>query len=254
MLELTLNTATPGGKADIQVPVSKLLVKHVITHAAAQFPPTVSAALAAILGYIPDAFVEAIRQSQAGAKPILQRMSIRDLAELAANNEGYVNCYQNAAFTQTTIEYTIELSNFGALNSEGSRFVQIIADGFVAAATTTFIYSIGAPIVTDTILRYKAVACQANSQKAFNVGDAYAIAVPDTTTILELAYPNGNVFVIRQAELENIAADLNEIVYNVEGRGYPYRKWRIVPCELADIARVTLSADGPVYLLINEHE
>lgn len=270
MLELTLNASNSGGKADIKIPVSKLLfrIKTVGSMGSklsydgdlpTQLPEYIEAL--SKLGTI-----EVLKYSEkAGSKTLINSMSIGTLAQIAANNEGYINSYFIPGVNNTTkvIEFSVELSNLGAIRADSNNFLQVIVKNFIPTefhlhaddVTTMEIFSFGAPVTTDVFLSYKPVACNANGENRVDVGDAYAIAFPSSLISMDLFYQGGETQKLKGEEINMISSDLNEIVMKTVSGGIVTKlDYTVFPLHFAEKIHITLSASENCYLLINEQD
>lgn len=264
MLELILNSGNKQGKADIKVPVSKLLCKVSMQFAdgdalnahRALYDINYPILLESLM---PNSFkVEIIKYlAHGGSTTLVNSMTVAHLAELAANNEGFIESRYNLPDLTLQIRFSIELTNVGAIAADNNQFVTASFTDFPGIQSgnqTTFeVRSVGAPISTDVHLVYKPVACQAGGENRIDVGSAYAIALPSTMSNIDIQYASGENVKLKGEELEAVAIDVNDIVLIHDGRSTPFINWRVIPVELAERVAVTLNTSGNVYLLINEH-
>lgn len=268
MLELTLNSSNTGGKADIKIPVSKLLFRIKTVGAGSNltignpttFPNTLYTEAFSKMGTI-----EVLKYSaKAGSKTLINTMSIGTLAQIAANNEGYIRSYvvTEGEVNIKYIEFSVELSNLGAIRADSDNFLQVIVKNFIPSefhtqptdVTTMEIFSLGAPVSTDVHLTYKPVSCNANGENRVDVGNAYAIAIPRSLVSLDLFYQGGETQKIKGDEISMIESDLNETLMVAHGYTITSLDLHVFPLHFAEKIHITLSASENCYLLINEED
>lgn len=259
---------------DIQTNVSKLLItaKFVsgwCTHDAAVLSPTQRAVkLAYALRAALNGKMSVTRHTNGVAKTLINSMPLADLAEIAANNEGFIYIKTDTVNNTTgvgnvTAMFSVELSNEGSIRTNQSDFLKVDLEGFGltndqsanggAQDVTLTINSFGAYVAKNEHIKYSPVACQGGSNVQFDCQSHYMLAVPgDNIEKLTLSSVTGESMEIIKEELEVISADLSDIVYNVDGRCIPFLVWRLIPVQPAYKANVRLVNNGQCYLIGNK--
>lgn len=246
MLELTLGALRPSDKFDLKVSTSKLLVRAI-------FPYATAAGLADFKVTAAGCKITATRFTQdKGNKSLIENMSLYDLAEIAAQNEGYISLIKDTVNNKWVATFSVELSNAGAVRLSSRDFVTVQVAAAGSFDSLAF-YSHSAAEEFDEHLKYSPIACNANAAVKFNCVSAYGIAVPSNTVKLSLTYMNGITQDIEHDELPLISPDVNEIVAVVNGAVVSVGEWRFFPLPTADRGIITLQADGFAYLLSNKN-
>jgi len=210
--------------------------------------------------------ISVTRYKSGTTKKLIDSMSIYDAAEIAANNEGYIYVYNTNPTDATSQTYravfSIELSNSGNIRCTDKDFLLVEFEQMAkyqlagtATDATWNIYTYQASHSVDEHLAYVPVACQANQTISFNVEAAYGICVPVTCKklVLNNAGANSSPQEFTDEELENLAVDGNDIVWNLNGKCLPFQRWRFIPIQFAKDGTVLLSESASCYLLVNKN-
>lgn len=204
----------------------------------------------------------ATRYTPNGTKQVIQGMSLYDLCEIAANNDGIVDI-QAKNTDVNNVEYTtrfsVELCNTGSIKCTDNDFIRLEFTEFkkYTIAATDFdgkieISSFGGFQSVNQHLKYSPLACQAGAVVQFSCEGHYAIAVPSTCTKLTLNNATGVTQELNADELYHISVDMEDSVYCFEGVTIPFHRWRVLPIQFAYSGTVQLSETASVYLLSNK--
>lgn len=272
-LELTLDKTNKSKKIDVKTPVSKL-VFELITQQDIQdgvtFPSSAQEPMEdMILNFLSKlGDIEVIKYHENGSKTLINTMPISILAQLGAQNEGYININKRTVDGNlcNVATFTVELSNFGAISANQNEFIGINVTSFnprIDSALTNQdaafedaimqIYTFGAPAITNAHIVYKPVACQAEGETRINVEEASHICVPlDDLKNLEINYTSGETQKLTKKELELIQSDINEIQALLHNTVINKLNYIVYPIPTGERLSVTLTASKNCYLLINE--
>jgi hypothetical protein len=278
MLHKIFSTVTASDRFEIQSNVSKLvfICDYVVDPAlvdAKLFANGVTPGSAVVATNQIAAFRNSIngkisvtRYGKGGTDVICTNIPLADLAEICANNEGMI-LIQNIsmaningqAAVNVRARFSVELSNAGAIYSDKTDFIVVELDGFSSAMSGTIpaqpatieVHSLGSFVATHEMLQYESLALNANQLQSYNCDGAYSVALPASTVKALMFSATSELFEVRQNELAALAADVNDIVYLVDGVPVPYDKWRVVPIQLAQRMQIESSANSTAYLLTN---
>lgn len=257
MLEQNYSGLNPSGKFNLQTSTSKLLINAVFPASNNSDQQSIAFFLITWGQVTANTLVSATRFSEAkGTKEIFTKMNLLDLAEIAAQNEGFIHATLKAnditGIWEWTVRFSIELSNAGAVGLSQKDFITMQFAGFDLFSKFE-IHSIGAAVEFDEHLKISPVSCAAGAQIKFSCLSHYGVVVPSTLSKLQLMYLNGLTQQIEGTELSLIAPDVNEITYVIMGQIVPFNKWRFFPIPTADRAIVSLTDVGFCYLLSNKN-
>lgn len=188
-----------------------------------------------------------IKQDGASTETLLQRLSLADVAEISAYNEGVV-------FIDTTakvVEFTLEISNAGAFKLDDSAKLILNIDDKPNVALD--IEALDHMIQTHEYIRYEARFVNANSTKDFSIENHYAVAVPaDILDAIELNYENGKVLKLSQSEAKKLLRDSQDPILNLDGKTtYGYAKFLVLAVDHCHKISVTTTDNQNIYLLRN---
>jgi hypothetical protein len=246
MLELTVGGGLSSGRFDLKTPTSKILVKGALAKAIG------GNSLSAFIAAATACKLSITRYSnELGTKVICEKISLRDLLEVAAQNEGAIVLTTEG--TTVTVNASIELSNAAAVALDGKDYISVIVEGANEFDSLQF-NSFGAPISQNEHLKYSRIAVVANETVKFNCPSHYRLAVPaDIFEKLRLKSLAGVVQEIELTELETIAADTNEITYIVDGLVVPFSKWLAFDLSLIESCELLCTGTGFALLLSNKN-
>ncbi len=268
MQHLVFNTGTGQARAEIQNNVMKLLISADYTVPTAYLAPVYPGLLGSTLPKIQtfrnliNGKITVTRYSQNGSKQLITNMSLTDLAEICANNEGFIFIKAlsvDGTNTNLRVAFSIELSNVGAIHSDKQDFLVVELQQFTtwAGADTVqrsaqiTLSSLGSYVRTQEHVKYEPLSINANAIMSFDVQDAYALAVPDALDKLFLHSVSGEILEINTNELETLACDLSDTVYNCDGITLPYYKWRVLPIQLASKLQIQCNSQCVCYMMSN---
>lgn len=272
MLHLTFQNSQKTARVEIQNNVMKLLFDMDFTIETTPLNGTGGEGYAKMLA---NAFYAAANgkisvtrySGQLGTKQLVANMKFADLAEICANNEGFIHIRRksmvgvNSSVWVFNAQFSIELSNSGAIHADKTDFLVVELDGFSTYTwgdtnqqfdTSIKIYSLGSYIVKNEHLKYSPVACNANQLQAFDCQSHYAIALPSTLNKCYLHSAGGELLEVRNEEMEIVAADVSDCVFMCDGYNLPFYKWRVFPIQLAYKAQVQTTANDTCYLMSNK--
>ena len=269
MQHIVFNTSSGQARVEIQNNVSKLLFSCDFYADVNQLNPVAPGYLGTTLPKIStwrdfcNGKINVTRYSKSGTKQLITSMRLSDLAEICANNEGMIfikTLKTLAGQAYLRAEFSVELSNVGAIHSDKQDFLVVELNEFttynsgpgnVGLSGTITMSSLGSYVATQEVIKYEPLSLNAGAVSTFDVQGAYAIAVSDTFTRAFLTSVSGEILQIEANELETLACDIQDIVYNVDGLFLPMYKWKVLPIQLASKIQLEANANCVFYMMTN---
>lgn len=273
MLHLHFNTGTRSARVEIQNNAMKLLFNcEYNVDTSVMLPPGPGLEGAAVLQI--KAFAEAVngrisitRYTKSRTEVMATNIKLVDLAEICANNEGVVHIKPvanvlvgNNPGVKCRAQFSIELSNAGAIYSDKTDFLVVELEGFqkynsgllTDQTADIDVSSIGSFVGTSEYIVYDPLALNANQLQSYTCDGASMVALPETTARALMHSATSELFEVRAAELSILAADVNDTVYLVDGYPVPFYNWRLVPIQLAQRIQIESPVPATAYLISNK--
>lgn len=206
---------------------------------------------------IGDTEITISRQDGSNTDVLINRLKIRDVAEISTHNEGVV--FITRAYSATagdnlaTIEFTLEIANGAAFKLDDASKLLLNIEGKPANMTLD-IETIDHPIVGKNYIAYDTKYVNANSSKDFAIEQHYAMALPvaDVTTV-ELHFTNGKSIILTKTEIQKLTRDAQDEVFIINNKViYGYYVWAVLSVEECWKATLLLTAGKNIYLIKNQ--
>lgn len=249
MLILTASNLVKLVSQKVFTPVAKLLLNFDLTLVAPDATTDIKTVFLAAIQYATINVQK--RFKSGGTKELITNMPLKDALEIAANNEGFINCRLGG--NGALIKATIELSNAGSIACDNDNFLEVTYNfGATGEVITVDVHSLGAPFTANAHLKYAPVSVLANVLQKFNTDGAYAIAIPSDTTKVIMKHLTGVDVELATAELEALSCDTNDIVYNNNSMVVPFGSWIVLPLVSCYEVQILNGNQSTVYLLKNK--
>lgn len=199
-----------------------------------------------------------------GTKQLITNMVMADLAEICANNEGFIKIENPSPKTAKlcTAHFSVELSNVGAIPAGKDDYIAVELEGFAnyldpvdgtSNDATVKIHSIGSFVTVSEHIKYSPIALNTNQQLKFGCESHYAFATTSSNEKIYFYGATGQTWELRPDELEHIACDVSDGVYLVNDGMVPYNRWRVIPIQLATECIAQAQAANTIYLMSNKN-
>ena len=227
---------------EIETSVQKLLFRlSLASNLPITTPAEIKAALTAIIGtaQISVLFDEVLTP--------LNKASLLTIAEACTNNEGTIHL--SSTGTVLTCEFTIELSNSGAVRASDNRKVTVDISGKVSSSTMD-VYALDHPADAVNLLITEAKFINANTEKDFNVDDADVITLPIENLVdIKINYNNGRLVTFSKDELKSQMKDSQDMIISTPaGVVTGYLNQACINVEMATRVTVKLDTSTSFYI------
>jgi hypothetical protein len=194
---------------------------------------------------------------------IISTTDLVDIAQICAQNEGYINISKKiiggTAFF--VCEFSVELSNVGAIATTNDEYLRVTIRNFSGKFCPTTLgtvnatlnmYSIGAPLKTNSIIEYKSIGIKSGSETSINTEGAHLFAVPVRAIVFaEMRNNDGHTWRVEKDELQLISGDLEEIHALYLGSVVPMVDMICIPVQFSDSVKLKTDKDVNVYMISN---